>query len=69
MDRTAVDSRLPILGILIIAFRAVIFSRQLQAFVPTILEERAFPMRLFLFLHIFSFFSVHLFLVPPLLLQ
>jgi hypothetical protein len=44
MDRPAVGLRSPELSILIIAFKAIIQSRQFQTFIPIVSEERVVPM-------------------------
>jgi hypothetical protein len=49
MDRSAIDSFLPIFSILITAFRAIIQCGELQTLVPAVPEERAPPMCTLLF--------------------
>jgi len=49
MHRSAVGSRLPILPILITAFRAVVEGRQFQAFIPAMSEEMTISMIFILF--------------------
>jgi hypothetical protein len=49
MDGSAIDSILPILSVLITAFRAIAQCRKLQALIPAMHEERTSPMCTLLF--------------------
>jgi hypothetical protein len=49
MDGSAIDRILPILGVFITAFRAIVRRRKLQALVPAMPEERTSPMCTLLF--------------------
>jgi hypothetical protein len=69
MDGSAIDSFLPILSVLITAFRAIVQCGELQALVPAVPEERVSPMRMLLFpCMLFQLSSMCFFLKPPLLL-
>jgi hypothetical protein len=49
MDGSAIDSILPILSVLIAAFRAIVQYRKFQALIPAMSEERTSPMCTLLF--------------------
>jgi hypothetical protein len=69
MDGSAIDNILPILSIFVTAFRTIVLRGELQTLIPAVPEELTSPMRtLLLSCMLFSFFSVHLFLVSSLLL-
>jgi hypothetical protein len=44
MDGSAIDSILPILSVLVTAFRAIVQRRKLQTLIPTMPEEHTPPM-------------------------
>jgi hypothetical protein len=69
MDGSAIDSFLPIFGVLITAFRAILQCGELQTLVPAMLEECASPMCTLLFsCMLFQLSSVCFLYKPPLLL-
>jgi hypothetical protein len=69
MDRSAIGNVLPVFGILVAAFGAVILRGKLQTFIPTVSEEGTSPVCTLLLLHIFCLFlPAHLFFISPLLL-
>jgi hypothetical protein len=69
MDRSAIDSILHVLGVLITAFGTIVQCGELQTFVPTVPEESTSPMRTFLLSRtFFLFFPAHFFFVSSLLL-
>jgi hypothetical protein len=69
MDGSAIDSILPILSIFVTAFRTIVLRGELQTLIPAVPEERTSPMRMLLLsCMLFSFFSVHFFLVSSLIL-
>jgi hypothetical protein len=69
MDGSAIDSFLPILSILVTAFRAIVQCGELQTLVPAVPEERAAPMCTLLFsCMLFQLSSVCFFFKSPLLL-
>jgi hypothetical protein len=49
MEGSAIDSILPILSVLVTAFRAIVQCRKLQPLVPAMPEERTSPMCMLLF--------------------
>jgi hypothetical protein len=49
MDGSAIDSILPILSVLVTAFRAIVQCRKLQTLIPAMPEERTSPMCTLLF--------------------
>jgi hypothetical protein len=49
MDRSAIDSILPIFSVFVAAFRAIVQCRKLQALIPAMPEERTSPMCTLLF--------------------
>jgi hypothetical protein len=69
MDGSAIGNVLPVFGIFIAAFGAVIMRGKLQTLVPTVSEEGTSPMRTLLLSHIFFLFlPAHLFFISSLLL-
>jgi hypothetical protein len=69
MDRSAIDSILPILSIFVTAFKTILQRGELQTLIPAVPEERTSPMRtLLLSCMFFPFSSVRLFFKPSLLL-
>jgi hypothetical protein len=69
MDGSAIGNILPVFGILVAAFEAVILRGKLQTLVPTVSEEGTSPMCTLLFSHIFFLFlPAHLFFISPFLL-
>jgi hypothetical protein len=69
MDGSVIDSILPILSILVTAFRTIVQRGELQTFIPAVPEERASPMRtLLLSCMLSSFFPVHFFFISSLLI-
>jgi hypothetical protein len=49
MDGSAIDSVLPILSVLVTAFREIVQCRKLQTLIPAMPEERTSPMCTLLF--------------------
>jgi hypothetical protein len=49
MDGSAIDSILPILSVLVTAFRTIVQCRKLQTLIPAMPEERTSPMCTLLF--------------------
>jgi uncharacterized membrane protein YbhN (UPF0104 family) len=69
MNGSAIGNVLPVLGILVAAFGAVILRGKLQTLVPTVSKEGTSPMCTLLLSHIFFLFlPAHLFLISPRLL-
>jgi hypothetical protein len=69
MDRSAIDSILPILSIFVTAFRTIVQRGKLQSFIPAVPEERTPPMRMLLLsCMLLLFCPVHLFFKPSFLL-
>jgi hypothetical protein len=69
MDGSAIDSILPILSVLVTAFRTIIQCGELQTLILAVPEERTSPMCTLLFsCMFFPFSSVRFFFKPPLLL-
>jgi hypothetical protein len=69
VDGSAIDSFLPILSVLITAFRAIVQCGELQTLVPAMPEECASPMCTLLFpCMLLQFSSARFFFKPPLLL-
>jgi hypothetical protein len=69
MDRSAIDSILPILSVFVTAFRTIVQRGELQTLIPAVLEERTSPMRtLLLSCMFFSFSPLRFFFKPSLLL-
>jgi hypothetical protein len=70
MDRSAIESLLPVFRVLVTALRAVPQCRELQALVPAVSEKCAPPMCTLLFPRVlFQFFPARLlFKTAPLLL-
>jgi hypothetical protein len=62
MDGSAIGNVLPVFGILVAAFGAIILRGKLQTLIPTVFEEGTSPMCMLLFL------PAHLFFISPLLL-
>jgi hypothetical protein len=68
MDGSAIDSILPILSVLVTAFRVIVQRGELQTLIPAVPEERTSPMRtLLLSCMFFSLSSVRFLFKPPLL--
>jgi hypothetical protein len=69
MDGSAIGNVLPVFGILVTAFRAVILRGKFQTLIPTVFEEGTSPMCMLLLSHIlFLFLPADLFFISPLLL-
>jgi hypothetical protein len=69
MDGSAIGNVLPVFGILVAAFGAVILCGKLQTLIPTVAEEGTSPMCTLLLSHIlFLFLPAHLFFISPLFL-
>jgi hypothetical protein len=69
MDGSAIGNVLPVFGILVAAFGAVILRGKLQTLIPTVSEEGTSPMCTLLLSHIlFLFLPAHLSFISPLLL-
>jgi hypothetical protein len=69
MDRSAIDSILPVLCILITAFGAIIQRGKFQTLIPAVSEEGTYPMcMLLLSLILFLFLPAHFFFISSLLL-
>jgi hypothetical protein len=69
MNGSAIDSFLPILSVLITAFRAIVQGGELQTLIPAVPEELARPMcTLLLLCMLFQRSSVHFIFKSPLLL-
>jgi hypothetical protein len=69
MDRSAIDSILPILGIFVTALRAIVKHGELQPLIQTVPEKCTSPMRtLLLSCMLFSLFPVRFFFKSSLLL-
>jgi hypothetical protein len=69
MDGPAIGNVLPVFGILVATFRAVILRGKLQTLIPTVSEEGTSPVCTLLLSHIFFLFlPAHLFFISPLLL-
>jgi hypothetical protein len=69
MDGSVIGNILPVFGILVAAFRAVILRGKFQTLIPTVSEEGTSPMCTLLLSHIlFLFLPAHLFFISPVLL-
>jgi hypothetical protein len=68
MDGSAIGNILPVFGIFVAAFRAIILRGKFQTLIPTVSEEGTSPMCMLLLSHIlFLFLPAHLFFISPLL--
>jgi hypothetical protein len=69
MDGSTIGNVLPVLGILVAAFGAIILRGKFQTLIPAVSEEGTSPMCALLFSYIFFLFlPAHLFFISPLLL-
>jgi hypothetical protein len=69
MDGSAIGNILPVFGILVAAFRAIILRGKFQTLIPAVSEKGTSPMCTLLLLHIlFLFLPAPLFFISPLLL-
>jgi hypothetical protein len=69
MDGSAIGNVLPVIGILVAAFEAIILRGKLQTLIPTMSEEGTSLVCMLLLSHIFFLFlHAHLFFISPLLL-
>jgi hypothetical protein len=69
MDGSAIGNVLPVFGILVAAFGAIILREKFQTLIPIVSEEGTSPMCTLLLSHIFFLFlPAHLYFVSPLLL-
>jgi hypothetical protein len=69
MDGSVIGNILPVFGILVAAFRAVIFRGEFQTLISTVSEEGTSTMCTLLVSHILLLFlPAHLFFISPLLL-
>jgi hypothetical protein len=69
MDGSAIDSILPILSVLVTAFKAIVQRGEFQTLIPAVPEKHTSPMRTLLFsCMFFSLSSVRFLFKPPLFL-